>query len=97
MKLKYIVILVVISTMFLIGGCTNVIRGYKTSSSNVNNIKEKYNKPGVEVNITSFTSSESENKSIMCRLEGPIKPPNEKSFEAYIADALISELKAAGI
>jgi len=97
MRQNYGVILVVISFIFLIGGCANVINDYKASAINVKTIKEKYNKSGVKINIGSFTSNGPENKSIMCRLNGPITPPDGKSFESYIADALRSEVKFAGI
>ena len=97
MKQRAIAILVVVSSAILTGGCTHAIKDYKASALNVKNIEEKYNKPDVKVKISNFTSDGSETYSLMCRLEGPIKPPSNKSFEAYITDAFKSELNFAGI
>ncbi len=97
MKQNYFVILIVVSSVFLSGGCAKVVKDYKASALNVKNIEEKYNSPDVKVKIDGYTSNGSETNSLMCRLEGPIEPSGNKSFEAYISDAFKNELKFAGI
>ena len=97
MKKNYISILFVISSMHFIGGCSHVVKDYKASVLNVQNIKERYKEQGRKIYIRNSSPNGSQTESLMCRLDGPIKPTNDKSFEAYITDALISEIRYAGI
>lgn len=50
-----------------------------------------------KVSVGNFTSYKDVPKSIMCRGEGPVSAPNNKSFEQYIKDALVEELTIARI
>lgn len=89
--------LIVFSFVLLTSGCANVVKDYKASALNVNTIEENYNSSDIKVKISGFTSDGSETTSLMCRLEGPIKPPGGISFEAYITEAFKSELNFAKI
>lgn len=98
MKQKHISILAFILFILLIEGCASyAIRDHKASVETVNNIKEKFQKSGVKINIGSFVSSKPDIYDIECRLSGPIKPPNGISFNAYIIDALKQDMNFAGI
>jgi len=97
--MERIFILACAFAMLLLEGCatTNVVSEYKASAVNVKNIKGMYAKTGTKVKIAHLTSKKSEEKSVMCRLAGPISAPNDSTFELYIIDALKSEMKFAGI
>ncbi|MGB5867388.1 MAG: hypothetical protein WBG69_05885 [Arcobacteraceae bacterium] len=73
-------------------GCGVKVATYGASSENVSQLK-KYD---TKLNVNNFTATTSES-SIMCRLSDPIKTPNGESFEQYVENALIEELKMAGL
>lgn len=47
--------------------------------------------------VASFTSFQPGLNQIMCRAAGPVEAPDQKPFEVYLREALISELKLAGL
>jgi predicted NAD/FAD-dependent oxidoreductase len=48
-----------------------------------------------KVNVSEFTSYQPDLKSITCRAAGSVGTPDNISFEQYIHDAFVSELKLA--
>ena len=73
-------------------GCGIKVAGYSASSDNVSKLRTYKTK----VNVSKFTAKSSES-SMMCRMSDPIKTPKEETFEKYIENALIDELKMAGL
>jgi hypothetical protein len=73
-------------------GCGVKVATYGASSENVSKLKT-YN---TKLNVNNFTATSSDS-SIMCRMSDPIKTPNGETFEKYIENALIEELKMAGL
>ncbi len=85
-----IAIAVVIST-----GCAYNISPYGVSPANIETLRTSLQNR--QVGTEKFTTSEPTKTSIICRAAGPIAPPNGKTFEGYIQDALTTELKVSGI
>ncbi|RLA84028.1 MAG: hypothetical protein DRG78_02645 [Epsilonproteobacteria bacterium] len=85
-------ILSVAAASILFSGCGVKVATYGASSDNVNKLKT-YN---AKLNVNNFTATKSDS-SIMCRMSDPIKTPNGETFEEYVENALIEELKMAGL
>ncbi len=86
--------IVLLFGLFVISGCTASVNQYGVSVENVESLRKMQS--ASKVNINAFTS-EAIHESINCRGSITIKTPNEISFEEYIHNALISELKLAGL
>ncbi|WP_413663628.1 hypothetical protein ACJJI3_18565 [Microbulbifer sp. ZKSA004] len=83
---------VVFSTLYMIG-CGYVTTNYGATPENVNAIKAAGEN---RVSVDKFSSvSGKERSSIGCRAAGPIKNQNDQTFESYIHNAFINELKMA--
>jgi hypothetical protein len=93
MKCFYYFIFFLFGT-FIISGCTASVNQYGISAENVESLRNMQSVS--KVNISPFTS-EAIHESINCRGSITIKTPNQNSFEEYIHNALISELKLAGL
>lgn len=81
--------------MVFIGGCTTVIKEYKSSATNVKTWQEKYKHKDVKIKVYSLNASN--HKSILCRLDGVVTPLKGMSFEKYITGALINEMEFSNI
>jgi hypothetical protein len=78
---------------FSISGCTYSIRQYVPSSDNV----DKRNPSQVKsIAVDKFESSEPGLRSMSCRASVQVATPNNVSFESYIEQAFIEELRLAG-
>lgn len=84
--------LVVASLLFT--GC-----GIKTSEYNVSaeNVSQLRSYDGVKINVGEFSASTPNEKSKLCRLAETITTPKGESFEQYIKEAFVSELKMANL
>lgn len=88
------VILTMFSMLFLFGCSTYSGQRYAMSVDNIEIIKSTIqSQPYNYVAVGDFTSTKPSVNNIMCRAVGPIKTPDGETFEAYIRDALIDELK----
>jgi hypothetical protein len=77
-----------------ISGCSFNTSKYGASFENIETLKN-YN--GVQVAVKPFTSGKPGKSSITCRGAGSVVTPSKESFESYIHNAFVSELKLAGI
>ena len=84
-----------LGTLIVIGsistGCSYNASKYGASIENVNHIKTIDQK----INVSKFTSNQPDLKTITCRAAGSVGTPDSISFEQYIQDAFVSELKLA--
>lgn len=77
----------------ILSGCsTYATNRYSISADNVMALKVYQDN---EVGVGEFTASKPGKTSIMCRGVGPIKTPDGESFEKFVRNALISEMKMA--
>jgi hypothetical protein len=89
--------LIALSLVFAaLTGCGYTINNYGASVDNVEALKA-LKQANTQVSVNSFSASHGDHKSIMCRAAGPIETPNKQSFEKYIEEALVAELKLAGL
>ena len=91
---KTIKIIITGLTAIYISGCSFNTSKYGASFENIETLKN-YN--GVKVAVKPFTSILAGKSSISCRAAGSVITPKGESFESYIHDAFVSELKVAGI
>ena len=92
---KVIQLLVLAISILYVTGCsTYKVNNYGMSADNIELMKEL---DGLQVSIKEITASKPGVTKIQCRGAGPVSTPNKETFEAYIKDALVSELKLAGI
>jgi hypothetical protein len=78
----------------LLSGCAFNISPYGASINNVEAIKKH---SGAKIAVANFTSSKPGLRAIACRGAGPVNTPNDQSFESYVRNAFVDELKLAGI
>ncbi|QFT53330.1 hypothetical protein [Microbulbifer sp. THAF38] len=83
---------IIYTTLYMVG-CGYVTANYGATPENVNAIKAA-GEGRVSVNKFSSVSGK-EHTSIGCRAAGPIKNQNDQTFESYIHNAFINELKMA--
>ena len=76
----------------VLSGCAFKTAPYGASVKNVDAIRASSIKP---VAVAKFEGAKPGANSLMCRAAGPVKV--EPSFEAYIEQAFIDELKLAGV
>lgn len=89
---KYIKLTVVVSSLFLMSGCSYKIPSYEVNSNNVGYLKQGNNK----LKITVLEPAFKDTGSILCRAAGNVETLDSKTFSAYIAQALEDELKYSG-
>lgn len=93
-KLFIIPSLVVLFCIFMTGCASFTVSSYGVSIDNVMKLKE-YSDGSQKISVGQFTAAKPDQKSIFCRGAGDIKIPGGHSFESYIREALINELKLA--
>jgi len=81
----------------LIVGCSHVAPRYGVSVDKLEDLINLRTITSKRIAVAPFTSNEPGKQSIMCRAAGPVEPPDGKSFENYLRDALISELRIAEV
>lgn len=80
----------------VLSACSHVSPKYGISANNVESIRS--NTSATEkIGIAPFTTFEAGLASIGCRAAGPVKPSDGQTFEKYIQEAFVSELKLAGV
>ena len=94
MKKVVQLIIFAVSVLYITGCSTYKVNNYGISADNIGLMKELN---GLQVSIDEFTSLKPGLTTIQCRGAGPVSTPNKESFESYIKEALVSELKIAGI
>lgn len=88
MKMKFILPLVMAS---VITGCAVPVDRYYSTADNQQRIKS-FNK---KFSVDDFSATKTDYK-VMCRLANNVEMTDGRSFEGYIQNALIEELKMAG-
>lgn len=80
--------LIILST-----GCTTIeVDRYRTTADNQQYIKQL----NLKMSVDSFTATQSKS-SVMCRMANKVGMPDGETFEKYIENAIIEELKMAGL
>lgn len=79
---------------FLFTGCGIKTSEYNVSADNVQTLRD-YKE--LKLDVSNFTATNSGESSVMCRLAETISTPKGEPFSEYIKEALISELKMAGV
>ena len=80
------------------GGCVNYQASqYGVSSENVKSLRGLAQTSTIKLNVGDFSSYQLGRNAIDCHFTGPVVTPNQEPFEAYIRNALINELRAAGL
>ena len=84
----------VVLVAFLFTGCGIKTGEYNVSADNVQTLRD-YKE--LKLDVSNFTATNSGESSVMCRLAETISTPKGETFSEYIKDALVSELKMAGV
>ena len=80
----------------LLSGCAKFpVMPYSLSANNVANVRDMARDSNGKVSVGEFTSFEPGLNHLTCRMTGRVVVPGGKSFETYVREALISELKIA--
>ena len=88
---------VLIVASLVLSGCAHVSPNYSLSAENVASMRALSSTASRKISVGSFTSSEPGKHSILCRAAGPIEAPQGQPFDSFIRDALVGELKLAGL
>ena len=86
-----------IGVIFLAAACsTYAADRYAISVDSQTKLKQiAATAPGRNVNVGEFTASTPGRKAIDCRAVGPIVTPDDETYEAFIRNALVDQLKLA--
>lgn len=79
---------------FLFTGCGIKTSEYNVSADNVQTLRD-YKE--LKLDVSNFTATNGDESSVMCRLAETISTPKGEPFSEYIKEALVSELKMAGV
>jgi hypothetical protein len=85
-----ILVLLFAATAIFSTGCAVSTDRYQSTADNQNRIKEH----GLDFSVSEFTANENERK-VLCRLANNVEMPDGITFEQYIENAFIEELKMA--
>ena len=77
---------------FMTGCASFTVSNYGVSTDNVLALK-KFSEKGQKISVGEFTAAKPGEKTIFCRGAGNVKVSGEHSFESYIREAFINELK----
>jgi hypothetical protein len=86
------ILVALLFTIFISGCSTYTVDRYSISVDNVTTLKTL---TGSKINVGLFTATKPGITEIMCRGVGPIKTPDGETFEDYIRESLIDDLKIA--
>lgn len=78
-----------------ISGCAFTAPRYGASASNVENLRTAVSGKGAKIAVGTFTSFEPGMTSIVCRGAGPVTPPDGVTYEKFIEQSIVSELRFA--
>ena len=84
----------IVLAAFLFTGCGIKTSEYNVSADNVQTLRDYKD---LKLDVSNFTATNSGESSVMCRLAETISTPKGETFSEYIQDALVSELKMAGV
>ncbi|MEZ0233303.1 MAG: hypothetical protein ACAH12_10720 [Methylophilaceae bacterium] len=88
---------ILLSSLFLFG-CSHNSPRYAPSVTNQEKLKNIATQAlDKKVATETFTAVSPGRKSIVCRAAGTVTPPDGKSFEKYLEDAFVGELKMSGL
>lgn len=94
MKTKLLVVSSVALATLLFTGCGIKTSEYNVSADNVSTLRD-YKE--LKLDVGNFTATNAGESSVMCRLAETISTPQGEPFSEYIKEALLSELKMAGV
>lgn len=77
-------------------GCAYVAPRYNASAGNVESLRNSVAAGGSKISVGTFTSFEPGMTSITCRAAGPVTPPDGVTYEKFIEQSIVSELRFAG-
>lgn len=97
MKNNNLLNFVVISAVLMTTACSHVSPRYNASATNVEEIREIAKESTSKISVDTFTATEKGKKSIVCRAEGSISAPDNKTFDEFIKNAVSDEFRVAGI
>jgi len=80
----------IVLALFISGCSTYAANRYSISVDNVTALKKI---SGTQLNVGPFTATKPGLTEMMCRGVGPIKTPDGETFENYVREAFIDELK----
>ncbi|MDY0322127.1 MAG: hypothetical protein RBR23_10365 [Arcobacteraceae bacterium] len=78
----------------LFTGCGIKTQEYNVSADNVSQLRAY---EGIKINVSEFSATKAGEKSTLCRMAETITTPKGESFEKYIQEALVAELKMANL
>lgn len=93
MKNKILISTSLVTTL-LFSGCGIKINEYNVSADNVQTLR---NYKDLKLDVSTFTASNKDESSVMCRLAETVSTPKGEPFSQYIEEALVSELKMASV
>ena len=93
MRNKILISTALLATL-LFSGCGIKTNEYNVSADNVQTLR---NYKDLKLDVSTFTASNKDESSVMCRLAETVSTPKGEPFSQYIEEALISELKMAGV
>jgi hypothetical protein len=91
--MKFLLQKLSILALALLTACSHVSPRYNMSATNVEELRQITKDSATKIGSGLFTATEVGKKSIICRAAGPIAPPDDKTFDGFIHDALFDELK----
>ncbi len=94
MKKRLLLSSTIVLAAFLFTGCGIKTSEYNVSADNVQTLRDYKD---LKLDVSNFTATNSGESSVMCRLAETISTPKGETFSEYIKDALVSELKMAGV
>jgi len=87
----------IIFVSLMASACSHVSPRYNASATNVEEIREIAKEATSKISVEQFSATEKGKKSIVCRAEGAVSAPDNKTFDEFIKDAISDELRVAGI
>jgi len=94
--LKALKLVSVVAVLFCLSGCGFVVSNYGVSAENIEALRN-LKVEGTKISVSRFTSSRPGVSGISCRTAGDVETPDKTPFDQYIHDALVTELKLAGL
>ena len=94
MKNKILLLSTAVLASFLLSGCGIKTNEYNVSADNVQTLRDY---KALKLDVADFTATNQGESSVMCRLAETVSTPKGEPFSEYIKEALVSELKMAGV
>lgn len=94
MKTNLLIVSSVALATLLFTGCGIKTSEYNVSADNVSALRDHKE---LKLDVGNFTASNASENSVMCRLAETVSTPKGEPFSEYIKEALLSELKMAGV